>query len=336
MDLLREHGRDIREEMNNTSGDMELSNRLVILAFLLLLMIPFIYVGIMFWNVESYDYENNLVLDISNEGTLVWADPVIWHDDCSSNSTFPYLADAAWFTGAMGTIDSVDGYIYATDYGSASGSHGPLYYQSFNDSIIVGQLDWLEAEIEANGSSNTLGAAAVFLFDENYNRVALLDVADSWTNQNDVAAYAGWYTPEQTSTTTPNTWPVYVASEPYHETLRMSFNSTGVFASIPRIGNFKLIDIEDINLNSTIRYIGVNLRTSSSYATCETLRIHDIRMQYRLPASTEGTSPPDILAPPDLIVLISIGSGGVIFIIIILIIKSKIPSSGGSATGYQW
>jgi len=258
-----------------------------------------LYVGIMFWNCESYDYESNLVLDILIEGTLVSPDTVIWHDDCSTFSTFPYLADDAWFTGAMGTIDSVDGYIYATDYGTASGSHGPLYYQSFNDSITVGQLDWLEAEIEVNGSSDTLGAAAVFLFDENYKRVALLDVADSWTDQDDVAAYAGWYSPEQTSTTTPNTWPTYVASEPYHETLRMTFNSTGVFAGIPRIGNFKLIDIEDINLNSTIRYIGVNLRTSSSYATCEILRIHDIRMQYRLPANAEDTTPPDILALSD-------------------------------------
>ncbi len=258
-----------------------------------------LYVGIMFWNVESYDYESNLVLDILIEGTLVSPDTVIWHDDCSNNSTFPYLADDAWFTGAMGTIASFDGYIYATDYGSASGSHGPLYYQSFNDSITVGQLDWLEADIEVDGSSNTLGAAAVFLFDENYKRVAILDVADSWTSQNDVAAYAGWYTPQQTSTTTPNTWPTYTVPEPYHETLRMSFNTTGVFASIPRVGNFKLIDIEDIDLNRTISYIGVNLRTSDSFATCEILRIHDIRMQYRLLTSDEDTTPPVILALPD-------------------------------------
>jgi hypothetical protein len=256
------------------------------------------YVGIMFWNVESYNYESNLVLDILIEGKSV-ENAVIWHDDCSSNSTFSYLANESWFTGSMGAIDSADGYIYATDYGIASGSHGPVYYQPFNDSITVGQLDWFEAEIEVDASSAALGAAAVFLFDNNFKRVALLDVADSWTGYDDTAAYAGWYTPEQTSTTTPNTWPTDTVLEPYRETLRMSFNDTGVFANIPRVGNFKLIDIANINLNRTISYIGVNLRTKDSYATCEILRIHDIRMQYRLLPPNEDTTPPDIIGPSD-------------------------------------
>ena len=60
---------------------------------------------------------------------------VIWHDDCNDTSSFPDLA--TWYNGAMGSIGAENGYIYATDYGSSTGEHGPVYYHTFEPAIPI-------------------------------------------------------------------------------------------------------------------------------------------------------------------------------------------------------
>jgi len=239
------------------------------------------YVGIMFWNVETNTYESNSVLDIIIEGTSVDDGIVTWHDDCSSTSSFPDLA--VWYNGSMGSIDAENGYIYPTDYGSASGNHGPVYYHTFAPALTIGQFVSLEAEIELDGSS-AIGAAAVMLYDSNYHRVAILDVADSWIADDEAAAYAGWYCYNfTTNSLTPHDHPSDTVAEPYHETLRMEANSSGLFATIPRIGAFKMLDYSELELDRDISYLCVQFRQGNSYTPIQTLRIYDIKMQYRLP-----------------------------------------------------
>jgi hypothetical protein len=210
---------------------------------------------------------------------------VIWHDDCSNTSSFPDLADA-WYTGAMGSIASENGYIYATDFGSSTGSHGPVYYHTLTSAITIGQLDWLEAEIELDGSS-AIGAAAIMLYDSDYNRIAILDVADSWVAQDATAAYAGWYDVDFTPAYTPKDWPDGAVPEPYHETLRLEINSTGLYGLIPRLGDFKMLDVGDLELERDITYLCVQFRQLDTYTPCQTMRIHDIKMQYRPEVDTD-------------------------------------------------
>jgi len=216
----------------------------------------------------------------SSEVSVPAANPIVWHDDCSNTSSFPDLADA-WYTGAMGSIAAGSGYIYATDYGSASGSHGPVYYHTFEPALTVGQFVSLEVEIELDGSS-AMGAAAVMLYDSDYHRVAILNVADSWLAVDDTAAYAGWYFYNfTTNSLTPRDISDAVA-EPYHETLRMETNSSGLYASIPRVGEFKMMDYSLLELERDITYLCVQFRQSNAYTPCQTMRIHDIKLEYDL------------------------------------------------------
>lgn len=245
--------------------------KIVLLSLLLLIIIPFTTIN-QGNNPEEYpdELESGIFLPASN--------PVIWHDNCNDTSSFPDLADA-WYTGAMGSIASENGYIYPTDFGSSSGIHGPVYYHTFQPAFTIGMLDYLEVEIELDGSS-AIGATAIMLFDSDYKRIVLLDVADSWTGQDDTAAYAGWTTADLTSTFTPRSWPSDTVSEPYHETLRLEINGTGVYGLIPRVGDFKMLNLGDIDFEREIAYLCVQFRHPDSYTPCQTMRIHDIQMQY--------------------------------------------------------
>jgi hypothetical protein len=270
---------------------------------------------------------------------------VIWHDDCGNTSSFPDLADA-WYNGAMGAIASQDGYIYATDYGAATGSHGPVYYHTFSPSLNISQFESLEADIELDGSS-AMGAAALMLYDGDYRRVAILDVADSWIAVDDTVAYAGWYDVDSAGTYTPKDYGDAIA-EPYHETLRLILNSTGLYGSIPRIGNFKMLDKEELELDRDITYLCVQFRQKDSYTPCQTMRIHDIKMQYLVdtpptttsPSTTNPSSSPTSSTTPgsmDIALVISLGSIGVIVIVIGIICtkgRSGAPQDAGS--GYNW
>lgn len=244
----------------------------ILLSLILILIIPLVTVN-QGYNTISIQNENKF------EIFMPTSEPVIWHDDCNDTSSFPDLADV-WYNGAMGSIAAENGYIYATDYGTATGVHGPVYYHTFDPAITIGQLDSLEVEIELDGSS-AIGAADIMLYDSDYNRVALLDVADSWVAQDDAAAYVGWYDVDFNAEFTPKEWPTDTVAEPYHETLRLEINSTGLYGLIPRVGDFKMLDYGELELDRDITYLCVQFRQKDSYTPIQTLRIHDIQMQYR-------------------------------------------------------
>lgn len=250
-----------------------MSRKLVLIPLFLLFTISFLAVSPEF-NPSAKQ------IPVLSEVSVPPSGPIIWHDDCSNTSSFPDLA--VWYGGAMGSIAATSGYIYATDYGSASGSHGPVYYHTFEPALTINQFISLEVEIELDGSS-ALGAAAVLLYDSDYNRVAILDVADSWLASDYAAAYAGWYSDTFTPNwLTPKDHPADTVAEPYHETLRMEANNSGLFASIPRVGDFKMMEYSDLELDRDISYLCVQFRQKDSYTPCHTMRIHDIKLEYDL------------------------------------------------------
>lgn len=306
------------------------------------------YVGIMFWNVDSNTYESNYVLDILIEGSSASEDVAIWHDDCTDTLSFPDLA--TWYNGAMGSIAAENGYIYATDYGTSSGEHGPVYYHTFEPAIPIGRFDWLEAEIELDGSS-AIGAAAIMLYDSDYKRIAILDVADSWIADNEAAAYAGWYDVDFNAAYTPNAHPADTLPEPYHETLKLEINSTGLYGLIPRVGDFKMLDLIDLELEREISYLCVQFRQKDSYTLSNPMRIYDIKMQYQqiAPITTQTETSTDVttdtgnnttltgVIPLDITIVISIGSIAVIVVIAGVICRSKSQGvPGDTGTGYNW
>ena len=312
-----------------------LIRKLAVLTFLLLLIIPYATLD------QSYNTDLDQV-EMKSDNYIPASTTVLWHDDCSNTSSFPDLA--TWYNGAMGSISSESGYIYATDYGSSSGSHGPVYYQTFEPAIPIGQFDWLEADIELDGSS-AMGATAIMLYDSDYNRIAILDVADSWIADNEAAAYAGWYDVDFNAAFTPKDHPSDTVPEPYHETLRIEINSTGLYGLIPRVGEFKMLELTDLELEREISYLCVQFRQKDSYTPCQTMRIHDIKMQYNIEditstttitTTTSSTTNTTSDIPFSFTLMISIGSIGVIVVIIAIVCRSRNQGPNVPASEYQW
>ncbi|MBN2230138.1 MAG: hypothetical protein JW779_11170 [Candidatus Thorarchaeota archaeon] len=269
-----------------------MSRKVIILFFLLAIL----SLNVLIQNNTSFSTQMEKIYN----NKLSESSSLIWHDDCSNTSSFPDLANA-WYNGAMGDIASANGYIYATNYGSASGEHGPVYYHTFTSTIPISQLDWIEAEIQLDGSS-AIGAAAIMLYDSDYKRIAILDVADSWIADNEAAAYAGWYDVDFNAAYTPKNHPGDTLLEPYRETLRLEINSTGLFGLIPRVGEYKMLDVTDLELEREISYLCVQFRQKDSYTPCQTMKIYDIQMKYRIieedTTSSTITHPPDMIIPP--------------------------------------
>lgn len=275
-----------------------------------------------------------------------------WIDDCSDITTFPGRGDDTWphdsvVSVVFGSIDCSGNYFYSDDVGSGTGHHGPLYYHALITPINLSQFVELQAEIEISGSSAGLTAwIRIGLHAADNASLLTLQVADSWTGAQ--AAYANliYKYDNGTLTETPNSYPEYAASEPYHETFGVLNNETGLCTSFPRIPNQVLLDRDEVELSREIMYISIQFGGYSTWPLCETMRIHNLMLRYepteasQTTTSTEtttetsetdtaigststttpnssGTTHPEY---PDLLLIISIGSGGTIVILVLVII----------------
>ncbi len=229
---------------------------------------------------SSLMLDHQTTLDLSSDSILEW------HHDCSNLTAFNGTSDGTWsyFPGdivSVGSFSVADGYINASDYDTDSGWHGPVQYHTLTKPFPLSQLLSLEVEIEMDATADDrFGKVAVALQDDENKSIVYLKVNDDWGGTDHTMGVAGWWFPNGTHVYTPCTYPEYVAQEPYRETLTLTQNSTGIFLDSPRIGDFKLLNHEELNGSRMISYISIVMQQYDTSPACETMRIHDIRMTW--------------------------------------------------------
>ncbi len=231
-------------------------------------------------------FPSSLMLDNQTTSSLASDSALEWHHDCSNLTAFNGTSDGTWlyFPGnivSTGSFSVDNGYIYASDYDTDSGWHGPVQYHTLANPFPLSQLLSLEVEIEMDATAdNRFGKVALALQEDDNKSIVYLKVNDDWSGTDHTMGVAGWWFPNGTHVYTPCTYPEHVAQEPYHETLTLTQNSTGIFLDSPRIGNFKLLNHEELNGSRMISYISIVMQQYDVFPACETMRIHDIRMTW--------------------------------------------------------
>ena len=222
-----------------------------------------------------------------------------WHYDCSNLTDFDGIGDDTWFAdpgyNVSGTMNTSGSYFYAESYGAGSFGHGPLRYNTLSAPLRVSQFISLEAVLELDEdapSTNQLGHIMVMLYDDNQEEVIAIHARQTWDNDGyptKVEAFARW----RFSNGTKIEPPVIKVQEPYHETLKISQNETGIFANFPRIGNFSILSHDEVEPDRVIKYVAIYLAATMSFPPTDILRIHDIVLSYDI-------SPPVIEGPDDI------------------------------------
>jgi hypothetical protein len=98
---------------------------------------------------------------------------------------------------------------------------------------------------------------------------------DGYSTQIDV--FARWRFSNGTKIETPIDNPV---QEPYNDTLKLSHNETGLFASFPRIGNYSILTPDEIEFDRVIQHVAIYIGSTISFTPTDVLRVHDILLSY--------------------------------------------------------
>jgi hypothetical protein len=217
----------------------------------------------------------------------------VWHNLCTTTDAFDGRADDSWLWSGIpppktsdGTIQAVDGHLHSPDLGFPPVERcwfGPLWYHTLSNPFdfrdFIG-MD-VEFEIDPKGQAGRTGGAWVILYDEDRAPVVHLRVKDPFMGSSQVYPAAvclipgSAYAPQGVS---------YVDS-PYHETMRLAQNSTGLYGHIPKLGSYKLLDSEGI-VDCKIKYVAVWIAGSKEanrepWPYTEVVRVHDIFLTYR-------------------------------------------------------
>ena len=254
------------------------------------------YVGIMFWNVESYNYESNLVLDILIEGTSV------------EDTTPPTIQALPDYSYELGTTNHVLTWT-AFDI-------NPAFYTISRDDEILQFRPWNGSEIVINIDGLDLGR---YLFTLNVSDTSHLFTLDM-LNVSVIDT-----TPPQID------HPFDIIIEPSQENNSITWIPSDLKPSAYEIyENGTLVAFGRWN-GSPIVYPfngvvpGVHLYTIFVNDTSGNL----VNDSVLVIVNPQGF-------PVDLTIIISLGSVGVIVIVVILILKTKSTSSGGGVADYQW
>jgi hypothetical protein len=224
----------------------------------------------------------------------------IWYHDCSNLTAFSGIGNESWFadnvTAVSGVMNTTGDFFYSNDTGFGEFGHGPFRYHTLAQPFPVSQFVSLQAELEVYSSDiEVVGGVLVYLYDDQLREIlavkAAVLFADSGREQRQ--PQTRWRYSDSTLVETPTDqpeWEQFATEFPYHETLVLSQNETGLFAEIPRSGNYSLLASEAIESDRTVAYIAVMMYGIFSFQVCELLRVHDIQLTYTTSA-VETTAP---------------------------------------------
>ncbi|TFF93467.1 hypothetical protein EU546_06165 [Candidatus Thorarchaeota archaeon] len=209
-----------------------------------------------------------------------------WHHDCSNLTAFDGRGDDSWphNTGVsvtFGSIQTSDGYFYSDDVGTGSGHHGPLYYHTLEQPLVVGEFVSLRTEMEINATAADRRAwLRVGLHAPDNSTIMTFQLADPWVGVN--AAYAiGIYKFENDSNAqTPGSYPDYASDGPVHESFAILQNASGLFTALPQMTNSCILDASQIERGRQIKFISIQFNGYDTGILSETMRIHDIELTW--------------------------------------------------------
>nr|KXH74678.1 MAG: hypothetical protein AM325_12515 [Candidatus Thorarchaeota archaeon SMTZ1-45] len=122
----------------------------------------------------------------------------VWHDPCSSTSTWTRVYPADGFEtyrtlDISGNLYSQSGYLYCSGIQSSSEwKHGPLFIKTLPTSIPLCDLRALEAILELSDTPNRMGDLVVILYDENKELSMVFCLYDSWYSSTSRAYLDYW------------------------------------------------------------------------------------------------------------------------------------------------
>jgi hypothetical protein len=275
------------------------------------------------------DFMGNAILDKPSGSKLPSQSSTrVWHQDCSNTSAFSGLGSTAWthtstLEVSFGSVSASGGYIYASDYGSGSDYHGPLYYHTFADSFPIRDLVSLSMEVEIDGTANDrIGKIIVALHDETTMQIAHVEVGDPWAGSSYAFSNCLYQYSNGDDVYTPLTYPDYTSAEPHRGTVTLLQNSSGMFSEIPSGNNEMVIDAASIETGRNVKYISIYITRHASNPATEVLRIHDIEVRWnKANSTTTTTTTVGPLSP--MILLAAAGGSGVLLIVAVVYINRR-------------
>ena len=261
-----------------------------------------------------------------------------WHHDCSNLTAFDGIGNDSWITepgyNVSGSMNSSGTYFYADDYGYGGFGHGPLRYHTFSSPIQLAQFISIEAELELDANttgppvSTQLGNIMVILYDEFEKEVMTIQAAQVWDDgyPTRIEAFARWRFSNGTKieATIDD-----VQQEPYHDTLRISQNETGLFANFPRFGNYSILANNQIESSRVITYVALYIGATFSFPPTEVLRVHNLLMEYGITdtgtisstttteSTTNSTTTMSLIDPQTITYILA--AAGVVALVVILL-----------------
>lgn len=221
--------------------------------------------------------KDNITADYNPENT--------WYHDCSNLTDFDGVGNDSWIVepgyNVTGTMNSSGSYFYADDYGFGGFTHGPLRYHNLFSPIRVSQFISLEVELELEVFEewhSKLGHIMVVLYDDFEKEVMTIHAAQTWDPYpTQIEVFARWRFSNETKIETPVD---IVQQDPYRDTLKLSQNETGLFASFPGIGNYSILDHDEVESDRIIKYIAIYIAATFSFSPTDILRVHDLMLSY--------------------------------------------------------
>lgn len=255
-----------------------------------------------------------------------------WYHDCSNLTAFDGIGNDTWITepgyNVSGTMNSSGSYFYADDYGMSGFTHGPLRYHTLSSPIQVSQFISLEVELEVfQDWQSELGQIMVVLYDDFEKEIMTIHTTQTWDPYpTQIEVFARWSFSNETKMETPVD---IVQHNPYRDTLKINQNETGLFASFPRIGNYSILDHDEVESDRNIKYIAIYIGATFTFPPTDILRVHNLLLRYGITdtgtisstTTTESTTPTTTtISPidPQTIAYILAGAGLVAVVVIAL------------------
>lgn len=261
------------------------------------------WVGLVFYNMQSYPYESHIVTDITVSTTMDTLPPTIWHHDCSNTTGFVSQSswDTSWYyagwTIDSGLLSSSGTSISISNIPSGNGWHGPAFTYEFGTTFHVSDVLNFAVDIQIDNTvANYLGRYYLYLADTKQKPTYLFTGHD-YLAASTTGAYGVQYFFEN------GTYFAYGSPSTYSYTdfdgrMETGLDEMNVYGYVDGFGQDNLAVLDESELSREIRYI-VFMGGAFDADPLMPIRIHDIKLTF-----VESPEPEDELTidhPADIV-----------------------------------
>lgn len=211
------------------------------------------YIGIQFARASTYAYQGS---DLKINYVKLTYDRLLQNVEDSCDSVDGWVQETDWpslfWSTASGTLQTTNGYLYAS--GLSTYYAGPFWYKTLERPQPIERFDQFTVNL-AGTIDSSRGAFAIYVFDENEERIFTVKVDDPYTTS-DGSVYVSYYTEDGSPITSEETDPGHI----WDETMRFYKTDTDQI-KVEFFGNspVTLLDTDDWQVESSrvIKYIGI-------------------------------------------------------------------------------